>query len=78
MARIRWIEESGATGDADLTYPFSMLPDALEVLRRDGLDFLSTDRLGRLSPESMSASHKWANYALSMLCRMLFQARKAA
>ncbi|MFF5291489.1 glycosyltransferase family 2 protein [Paractinoplanes globisporus] len=63
-----------ATGDADLTYPFSMLPDALGLLHRQGLDFLSTDRLGCLTPGSMSTSHKWANHALSLMCRMLFQA----
>ncbi|MFC7527337.1 glycosyltransferase family 2 protein [Actinoplanes sp. GCM10030250] len=62
-----------ATGDADLTYPFSTLPDTLSVLLRDELDFLSTDRLDCLTPGSMSASHKWANHALSMMCRTLFR-----
>jgi glycosyltransferase involved in cell wall biosynthesis len=63
-----------ATGDADLTYPFQMLPDALDVLLRNRLDFLSTDRLGCLTPGSMSASHKWANHALSLMSRTLFRA----
>ena len=35
-----------ATGDADLTYPFEILPEALARLDRDGLDFITTDRLG--------------------------------
>jgi glycosyltransferase involved in cell wall biosynthesis len=63
-----------ATGDADLTYPFSVLPEALAKLRRDGLDFLSTDRLGSLTPGSMSRAHLWANHTLSMLTRTLFRA----
>lgn len=63
-----------ATGDADLTYPFQKLPDALGVLMKNKLDFLSTDRLDGITPGAMKPSHKWANHALSMMCRLLFQA----
>ena len=34
-----------ATGDADLTYPFEILPEALALFQAERLDFLSTNRL---------------------------------
>jgi glycosyltransferase involved in cell wall biosynthesis len=61
-----------ATGDADLTYPFEILPEALGRLERERLDFISTDRLGALDPQAMTRSHLWGNHALSFLIRTLF------
>lgn len=63
-----------ATGDADLTYPFQILPQAVEVLRRDGIDFLSTNRLATLDSQSMTWSHIWGNRAFSLATRTLFGA----
>src|SRR5690349_23318243 len=42
-----------ATGDADLTYPFEILPHALAKLDSERLDFLSTNRLESLNPQAM-------------------------
>jgi glycosyltransferase involved in cell wall biosynthesis len=61
-----------ATGDADLTYPFEILPEALARLDDEGLDFITTDRLGELQPEAMTRSHVWGNHALSFVTRTLF------
>jgi len=61
-----------ATGDADLTYPFEILPDALELMAREKIDFLSTNRLHNVDPSAMSPSHIWANRALTGLCRFLY------
>jgi glycosyltransferase involved in cell wall biosynthesis len=61
-----------ATGDADLTYPFGILPDAVAKLDAEELDFLSTNRLGSLTPQAMSRSHVWGNRVLSGLTRVLF------
>jgi glycosyltransferase involved in cell wall biosynthesis len=63
-----------ATGDADLTYPFEILPEALRILDGRQLDFLSTNRLGSLMPDAMTRPHVWGNRALSMMARMLFRA----
>jgi glycosyltransferase involved in cell wall biosynthesis len=62
-----------ATGDADLTYPFGILPDAVAKLDAERLDFLSTNRLESLTPQAMSRSHVWGNRVLSGMTHLLFQ-----
>jgi glycosyltransferase involved in cell wall biosynthesis len=61
-----------ATGDADLTYPWHILPEAIARLRRDDLDFITTDRLRGLDRASMTRSHVFGNHMLSMVTRTLF------
>jgi glycosyltransferase involved in cell wall biosynthesis len=61
-----------ATGDADRTYPFEILPEALALFQAERLDFLSTNRLGALRPDAMTRSHVWGNRALSTMTRLLF------
>lgn len=61
-----------ATGDADLTYPFEILPDALELMASEGIDFLSTNRLVNVDPEAMSPSHVWANRILTGMSRFVY------
>jgi glycosyltransferase involved in cell wall biosynthesis len=60
-----------ATGDADLTYPFEIIPEALEMMERERLDFLSTNRLVDVDPDAMSPSHILANRVLSGVSRFL-------
>jgi glycosyltransferase involved in cell wall biosynthesis len=62
-----------ATGDADLTYPFEILPDAIAMLDAQRLDFLSTNRLESLTPQAMSRSHLWGNRVLSTMTHLLFR-----
>jgi glycosyltransferase involved in cell wall biosynthesis len=62
-----------ATGDADLTYPFEILPEAIAKLDAEHLDFLSTNRLHSLRSQAMSRSHIWGNRVLSGMSRVLFQ-----
>lgn len=61
-----------ATGDADLTYPFSILPEILLRMEREDLDFINTDRLTNLNKEAMSSSHQLGNWILSFLTKILF------
>ncbi|HEX2021325.1 MAG TPA: glycosyltransferase family 2 protein [Candidatus Thermoplasmatota archaeon] len=61
-----------ATGDADTTYPFDKLPEMLRLFEREGLDFLTTNRFGKLQPGAMSAKHKFGNWVLSGAGRLLF------
>jgi glycosyltransferase involved in cell wall biosynthesis len=61
-----------ATGDADLTYPWHVVPDAISRLRADNLDFITTDRLADLDRASMTRSHIFGNHMLSLVTRALF------
>lgn len=61
-----------ATGDADLTYPFEILPDALELMMREKIDFLSTNRLDSVDSMAMSRSHVWANRVLTGVSRFFY------
>ncbi|WP_127501895.1 glycosyltransferase family 2 protein [Actinoplanes solisilvae] len=61
-----------ATGDADRTYPFEILPEVVSTLENENIDFLTTNRLAGLRPGAMSRSHLWGNKGLSMVARHLF------
>jgi glycosyltransferase involved in cell wall biosynthesis len=62
-----------ATGDADLTYPFEILPEVIDNLAAEDIDFLTTNRLGDLAPGAMTRSHVWGNKCLSGIARQLFR-----
>lgn len=62
-----------ATGDADMTYPFEILPDVVHMIKDEGYDFINTDRLTTLNPEAMESSHVWGNKLLSIVTRVLFR-----
>jgi glycosyltransferase involved in cell wall biosynthesis len=61
-----------ATGDADMTYPFSILPDIIHMIEDEGYEFINTDRLSTLRNEVMEGSHVWGNQLLSIATRVLF------
>jgi len=62
-----------ATGDADLTYPFCILPEAIKKMEKENVDFINTDRLSTLNKEVMEGSHVFGNKLLSLGTRMLFR-----
>ena len=61
-----------ATGDADLTYPFSDLPKIIKKMEDENLDFITTDRLTNLQPGVMSRSHHFGNLLLQLITKILF------
>lgn len=61
-----------ATGDADLTYPFSILPKVIKKMEKENLDFINTDRLTRLNPKVMVWTHQIGNWMLTTICKVLF------
>lgn len=61
-----------ATGDADLTYPFEILPEVLLKMEREKLDFVNTDRLSNLRPEVMHWTHRFGNWFLETVCKTLW------
>jgi len=62
-----------ATGDADLTYPFEVLPKILKKMERDDLDFVNTNRLKYINTKVMSPSHIFGNAVLTVLTKILFR-----
>jgi glycosyltransferase involved in cell wall biosynthesis len=62
-----------ATGDADCTYPFDMLPMLLDTFSEKGLDFMSTNRLGKENALAMKRSHAVGNKMLTAASRTLFR-----
>lgn len=63
------------TADADLTYPMERIPELVETLESEGLDFITTDRFARIQEGAMSAKHRFGNWVLSTALRVLFLVR---
>ena len=61
-----------ATGDADFTYPFEDLPEILEKMEKEDLDFISTNRLKHVNPEVMTTSHIFGNRLFTAITKILF------
>src|SRR6266566_2980551 len=61
-----------ATGDADHTYPFEDLPEMIEKMEKEDLDFISTNRLKHINPEVMTPSHIFGNRLLTAITKILF------
>jgi len=60
------------TMDADLTYPADMLPELVDRLVHDDLDFINTDRFALLHNGVMSRRNRIGNACLSRAARILF------
>ena len=60
------------TGDADGTYPFDRAHEFVRDLVRRDLDFITCDRYGDLRPGAMSPKHRFGNWVLSLVTRLLF------
>lgn len=61
-----------ATLDADCTYPAEDIPKLVAMLEKDNLDFITCDRLSKLKPGVMSATHRFGNWALKTAMNVLF------
>jgi hypothetical protein len=62
-----------ATLDGDLTYPAERIGELVETLDQEGLDFITCDRLSKLSKDAMSGKHRFGNFVLSVTARVLFR-----
>jgi len=62
-----------ATADADLTYPVEHIPRLVEILERENLDFLTTDRFPLMDKNAMYFKNKVGNRILSLTMRLLFR-----
>jgi len=61
------------TLDADLTYPADRFPDLLRLLETDRADFVSADRISRLSAAAMTGMHRIGNMMLNVAFRFLYR-----
>lgn len=62
-----------ATLDADCTYPAVDIPVFIEMIEREGVEFVSTDRLSTLSSEVMGPIHRFGNWLLKTTANVLFR-----
>jgi len=62
------------TADADHTYPVEDIPELLEYMYENKVDFLTTDRFKMMSEGAMSGRNKLGNNVLSITSRTLFGA----
>jgi len=60
------------TGDSDTTYPFEDSLKFVDILEKENLDFLNTNRFALLEKGSMSFLHFVGNYILTILTRVMF------
>ncbi len=61
-----------ATMDGDCTYPADMIVPLQEMLEKEDLEFITTDRFGHMEEGAMSTMHKIGNLGLSFTTRLLF------
>lgn len=61
-----------ATGDADCTYPFDILPEVLLMMERKNLDFINTNRLKNVHKDNMHWTHQFGNWFLLTISKMLW------
>ena len=60
------------TGDADATYPFDQIHEYIDILLKENLDYITTDRFAKLHHGSMSVKHYFGNTVLNWTMRILF------
>ena len=54
-----------ATADADFTYPMETLPQLIDTLEREGLDFITTNRFAMMDKGAMSFRNRLGNAILA-------------
>ena len=62
-----------ATADADATYPVEDIPRLVEILEKENLDFLTTNRFASMEKGAMSFRNKVGNTILSLAIKILFR-----
>ena len=60
------------TGDADGTYPFDKVHEYIDLMLKENLDFITTNRFSYLQEKAMSFKHFFGNAILSLTLRLLY------
>ena len=61
--------------DGDHSYPASIVPKLVEIMVKENMDFITTNRLAGLEPDAMHPIHRVGNWILSTAVRLLFSVR---
>ena len=61
-----------ATCDADATYPLENIPELLQTLEKENLEFITTNRFPLMEKGAMSFRNKLGNTILAVAVRLLF------
>jgi len=59
--------------DGDFSYPPSVVPMLVGVMATDDVDFVTTDRFSLMENDAMGLLHRFGNWVLSFLVRLLFR-----
>lgn len=62
-----------ATADADLTYPVEEIPRLVQLLEKENLDFITTNRFAEMDKDAMSRRNRLGNSVLNLAMRLLFR-----
>lgn len=60
------------TADSDGSYPMKEIPEYLARMRKEKVDFISTNRFARMEPGSMRALNRFGNWLLTAMANRLF------
>ena len=60
------------TADSDCSYPMEEIPDLVNILLSEGLDFINTNRFARMDRDSMMFLNKLGNKILTIATNLLF------
>lgn len=63
------------TLDADGTYPSEMIPELIEQLEQNRLDFITVNRFSKLEDGAMSKTHIFGNFILSTFLKALYSVK---
>ena len=63
------------TLDADCTYPAEAIPELIEALENENLDFISCERMTRMEKGAMTVGHRFGNWVLKMTMNIFFRMR---
>ncbi len=63
------------TADGDYTYAMNTIPKLIETLKKENLDFITTNRFEYMTKKSMTTLHKIGNHILTIATQLLFNAK---
>jgi glycosyltransferase involved in cell wall biosynthesis len=60
------------TADSDCSYPMEEIPELLDILITENLDFISTNRFAYMDHDSMMPVNRFGNRVLTFIANLLF------